>query len=329
MNRAQLRIIFCFLMFAPGIAGACDFCNCLMGINPNYNGEDKIIFHFLLQHSYYTPSGDTALQFGSKPAAGGYGRYPLGMPPKLYHLGGEGTEPAYETRQTFEIAYQHHFSDHIMATVMLPYAISDLESGENRVSVRGIGDPTLLAHYIITDMISPDIPATLLIGGGIKLPLGQHTLRDARGTLLDPRLQPGSGSVDVLANLMATAQFGSWTTALDAYGKINTTNGSGDRMGSSLALSATVNHDLLRSNQDLFAIVGIAGLREEMAGRDRIVGEIDERSGFTATYGSLGAQVVYGAVKLDMTVLLPLHQNRSSSEPMERPRILSGLRYEF
>jgi len=300
-----------------------------MGINPNYNGADKIMLHFLLQHSYYTPSGDTSLPFGSKLAAGGYGVSPLGVPSGFYHFGGEGTEPAYETRRTFEIAYQHHFSDHLMATVMLPYAISDLESGESRVSVRGFGDPTLLAHYILADMISPDIPSTLLIGAGVKLPLGQHTLRDARGTLLDPRMQPGSGSVDALANVTAMAQFGGWTTAIDAYGKLNTANQSGDRIGSSLAVSATVNHDLLRSNQDLFAVVGIAGLREEMAGHDRIAGEIDERSGFTTTYGSLGAQVVYDAVKLDLTVLLPLHQNRSSGEPMERPRILSGLRYEF
>src|ERR1041384_770241 len=84
MNRPQLWIIIILMALGHGIAGACDFCNCLMGINPNYNSADKIMFHVLLQQSYYTPSGDASLPFGSKLAAGGYGVSPLGMPVGFY-----------------------------------------------------------------------------------------------------------------------------------------------------------------------------------------------------------------------------------------------------
>jgi hypothetical protein len=319
------RLIVALALLLPALAQrgiACDFCNCLMGINPYYESSDKILLHYLLQRSASGYGSAATAWFNAKTASAGYPER------ALYHAvhavsGAAGEIPTSEIRNTIELAYQHHFSENLMATVMLPFSLFDVTS-DRLLSVDAVGDPTLLAHYVAHDVLP--IPSVLMIGGGIKLPLADHELRDAHGAKIDPRSQPGSGSLDFVLNVTGTAQFGSWTVALDAFAKLNGANNDRDRLGSSLAFSGTINRDLLRDNEAGFAVVGIAGLRSELAARDRIAGVVDPESGSTALYGSLGSEVVVGSIRLDLSVLVPVYQHREDLS-QERTRILAGIRY--
>ncbi|HVZ39901.1 MAG TPA: hypothetical protein VHI13_11535 [Candidatus Kapabacteria bacterium] len=318
---------------SPGVSFACDFCGCLLGINPYYTLSDRITLTMLWQQAMHPAGGFGINAPHLKIAAGAVGTgyaalYSAGAP-RLYHGGSiESTVPTYESRGTVEIAVEHHFGDHLMATGIVPLMILN-ERGDRLLSVRGIGDPSLLIHYVAAFDLAPGTRATFLAGAGADIPLGSDNLVDARGVRLDPRLQPGSGTADFLGNVRGILQREKWTLAVDVLGRTNGVNSYGDRIGSSLGVTMDVSRDIVRSNQDLFAIVGTAGLRSEMAATDRVHGAVDPASGFTAAYAKLGAQLVYSDLRITLTALIPMYDHRAPGGDSEGTRIAAGAGFEF
>ncbi len=297
---------------------ACDFCNCLSGINPYYNGKNRLALNFLSQRSFMqpillSPSNTTQTKYHALPTLmhGGHGASPF---------------PTTETRQTFELMLQHHLSEHFMLTALVPFSTLTIEQGSS-FSVSGIGDMTLMAHYVF------DFPlferSTLLLGGGIKTPTGLSNLTDASNRQLDTRFQSGTGSWDFVFNPLFIAQQSGFTYALDAFMKLNTSGTVGDRIGHSLSVTTTLSHDIFRSNPSQTALVGILGVRLETKTQDWISGQFDRDSGFSSLYAQVGMQVVFYFVKIDVLAIVPLHQSRSALAMNEETRFLTGARIEF
>lgn len=306
-------VLFFSLLLASPLR-SCDFCNCVTGINPYYNGLNRIGLTTLYQNSH-TEGAATGTP-GSKLAHGG------------------GTDehgiriPETERRITFELSYQHHLSQNLVLTALLPFSAGRLE-GDGVLNVYGIGDAALLGQYAVTGLFSERTPATLLLGGGVELPTGANDLRHDDGDRIDPRMQPGSGSFDLIANAVLTAPIESWTVAADLYGKLNNANDRGDRIGNALSLTATLSRDLYRNNPGNFALLGTAGLRGELSGKDRVAGGTDPATGARTLWGNLGGQLVWGHVKLHAAALLPLLQHREPGGANEDLRLTAGIRYEF
>ncbi len=297
---------------------ACDFCNCLSGINPYYNGKNRFAINFLSQRSFLPPilpAPTNTLQTKHAP-----------LPTTLHSGHGASPFPTSETRQTIEMMFQHHLSERVLLTALLPFSTLTIEQGHS-FSVSGIGDATFLGHYIF------ELPAfertTVLLGGGLKVPTGLSNLTDQRGTRLDTRFQSGTGSWDFILNpIMLLSQSG-FTGALDLLAKFNTGGATGDRLGHSLSATATLSHDVFRNNASQTALVGIAGARFETKTQDWISGTFDVDSGFTSLYAQAGGQVIFYFFKLDFLVLVPVHQSRSMLAMNEQTRFLTGARIEF
>ena len=313
-----------FMLFAIGVClstralFACDFCNCLSGINPYYNGKNRFAINFLSQRSFLPPVFPTPLNtLQTKHSA---------LPTAMH--GGHGASPfaTFETQQTIEMMAQHHFSERMMLSILLPFSTLTIEQG-NSFSIAGVGDATLLGHYIF------ELPAlertTLLFGGGLKLPTGLSNLTDKSDNRFDTRFQSGTGSWDFILNSMILLSQSSFTCAFDLFAKLNTAGASGDRIGHSLSATATLSHDVFRNNASQAALIGIMGARLETKSRDWISGRVDVDSGFTSLYAQAGGQVVFYFFKLDFLVLLPVHQSRSALAMNEQTRFLTGARIEF
>lgn len=315
-------------MAAGTTAHACDFCNCLLGINPFYTSADRITLSVLLQRTFHPADMTGAGGMGSKLVAAPAGGL-AGLAPHLMHGGADDEMTAFtERRTTFELAAQHHFSDHFMITATLPLLMLGID-GESGGSYRGLGDPSLMAYYVATIDAGGGTRAVLMAGAGIDLPLGTTRLHDADGERLDPTMQPGSGSADAVANVRGMLQTGAWTIALDALARLNTENADGYRFGHALTATATVNRDIVRSNADQFAMVGIAGLRAELAGDDHRHGLARNGTGFTTGYAQLGLEVAYGDVHLTTTALLPAYSRRALDVATEDPRFAASVGVEF
>jgi hypothetical protein len=68
----------------------------------------------------------------------------------------------------------------------------------NRAGTRGFGDVALNLRYAARTTARTQ----LSVGGGVKLPTGEYTLRDPEGAVGEPTLMPGTGSVDWQAAAM-------------------------------------------------------------------------------------------------------------------------------
>lgn len=297
---------------------ACDFCNCLSGINPYYNGKNRFAINFLLQRSFLPPtlSASTNTLQAKR----------IALPTMMHGGHGSSPFPTTETRQTIEFTAQHHLSTHLMLTALLPFSTLKIEQSRT-VSVSGIGDAVFLGHYIFE---LPFFERTLLIcGGGLKVPTALSNLTDDSGNRLDTRFQSGTGSWDFILNPMMFISQNGFTCALDIFAKFNTSGAMGDRLGHSLSATATLSHDVFRNNQTQTALVGILGTRLEAKGQDWISDKLDVDSAFMSFYAQFGGQVVLSFFKLDFLVLVPVHQSRSTLAMNEQTRFLTGTRIEF
>lgn len=300
---------------------ACEFCQCLLGLNPLYSSSNTLALHLVHQRWTYAQGGDP----GTPHSKRAFGSSSF-LPALMHQDHGDDDLPRSETRRTLELAYRHHITPDILAVAILPYVMST-ETGEHTTTAEGIGDPMLLGYYVVRGEVASGVPATLLVGGGATIPAGRYKTAD--GLPGNPHLMPGSGSVDLLVNTTGTLQAGGWTFGADLFGRFATSNRFDTRLGPSGTVSLSVNRDLLRDNEEEIAVVGIAGARGEISGDDRIEGTIDAGSARRVAFGMLGGQVVMGSWKLDLSLLVPVARAGESAVHREDPRFVVGGRLEL
>nr|MBP6672780.1 hypothetical protein [Bacteroidota bacterium] len=90
-----------------------------------------------------------------------------------------------------------------------------------------------------------------------------------------------------------------------------------------------LSHDLYRDNSSLFALLGIAGVRVENAGKDRILGTTDPSSGVQSLYLNVGGQLIFDVVKFNASLLQPILQKRPSGGADEGSRLYLGMQFEY
>jgi hypothetical protein len=323
---AKYVVLLAFFVAGTGLSTACDFCNCVMGINPYYVESDAIHVSTLFQRSSGGGSevphtaGDVPV---GKILSGG-----IGGPGSILHdeAGGAGSHS--ETKNTIEIAYRYHLLRNVLVSGFFPYHTLRVRSA-TEFSIGGPGDLTLIAQYVSRTVVGDKTPATLVMGGGLQLPTGSNSRRDPEGELLEPHMQLGSGSLNYVLSMTATVQPDRWTLALDLFGKLSTRNKRNDRLGNSLALSGFVSRELFRDEYSRFALVGNGGIRGEFAARDIVAGIRDSDTGFTSLYGNLGVQIYFSFLRVDFTVLIPISQDRPANGLDEQARFVSGVRIEL
>ncbi|QQR87137.1 MAG: hypothetical protein IPJ76_02605 [Flavobacteriales bacterium] len=111
----------------------------------------------------------------------------------------------------------------------------------------GMGDPLVLARFQLANtQCGPDedrFVHRLLIGGGVKLPLGRDDMT-YNDEAVDADLQPGTGTVDFLASVEYTVRKRKTILASSNVLRFNTPDGTGFRFGhgvnSSLELMRTM-----------------------------------------------------------------------------------------
>lgn len=303
-------------------ARACDFCNCLLGINPYYSSSNSIVLNFMYQRSDH-PGQEAAVALPDAAMSG-----PIrGTPNRVYHGGEEGVAST-EYRRTLELGYQHHFGDDFLVTALMPL-ISFTEQSDSRLSVLGNGDLSLFGQYIARLYDEGGARFTMLTGGGLQFPTGRTGMTDDDGELLDFRLQPGSGSFGFILAATAFYQTPDWMLTLDLFGKLNLKNGSGNHLGNGLAGGLMASRELYRDNPSAFAVIASLGVRSEFIGRDLLDGAPDPDTGATVHYVNCGALVAYDVLRVDLRALIPLTQHRNGVGGDEQTRFITSLRFVF
>lgn len=176
-----------FALFVSFVGIACDNCNVYLSFSPtDYKNSISL---FSRQRELFGAYNQIGEMIATK------------------HTG--HNEPAFwgkkvtETYQTAELRGSFYIRDKWKTTIILPY-VHNNQSIENttRYDLHGFGDPIVLQSYQLystkKDTTNQPFYQRLLIGGGIKFPLGKTTRMFENGKPnLD--LQPGSGSWDLIS----------------------------------------------------------------------------------------------------------------------------------
>ena len=229
-------LLLLFLLQIAKPVHACDACSCFFGITP-YDNQS----HIGLIYRYRAFSGYESLVMNSDFLPDGYPKNGNGNTIQHNdHNSQAKSKNDYEIYSTLQINARYFLSQRFELNAQIPYRFNSQKYGNNKSSVKGIGDISLLVAYHIIKKINPDKMQHRLIGGaGIKLPTGNYNSVQNEFRI-DPMLQPGTGTLDYFI-------YANYITAVNRFGlndnvsyRINTTNAYEERMANAVTVNGSL-----------------------------------------------------------------------------------------
>lgn len=213
---------------------------------------------------------------------------------------------------------------------LAPYHNFQRTEGGVLTRVGGLGDVSVLGNYILLntgDSLSRRWQHTLTLGGGIKLPTGQHRLKADDGEALLPNLQPGSGSTDFMLSATYTLRRGAWGLSADLLGRLNTANKQDYRFGHRLSGSAKFFY--WKNLGRKLMLLPNAGVFADAAQPNR-EGRYDaEATGGFMALATAGLDVYAGRFSTGFTFQQPVYQHLGEGKIQAAARWMATLNYIF
>jgi hypothetical protein len=227
-------------------------------------------------------------------------------------------------------------STHWVFSLRLPYVDSRTDARSERAAAAGLGDVLVTAKHRFYRRVGPWRDRHAAVEIGVELPTGA-TLAPAA---LDPalpdtvrrRLQPGSGSTDLLVDLVYQQARGRWGAAADLGYRADGEGTGGFRAGGELRLNGSVQYIWLprvyeRPGHELFVLLEATALHQQ---DDRQRGATLAGTGRTELLLAPGLQyVATEQLVLDLSLQLPAWRDAGEQAPKSRWNGLVQLRYAF
>lgn len=274
-------------------ATACDVCSCSSGAS--YMGTMPQLNRSFIGLRY------------------GYKSYRISHMPSL---SGQTYAPTTEYFNTMELWGRFFPLKRLQILAMLPFT----HYHHGSTGSFGMGDASLMAGYMVYnngDSIGKTLKQTFTINGGVKLPTGQYR-KTANGERLSPAMQPGTGSVDFLANVFYSIRYKKIGFAADATYKINTANADHYRYGDRFNFSGKA-FVWLRSGW--VSILPSVGAGYEYATHDSNNKYRVNLSGGQAVFGHVGLDVYYRNIGIIASAQMPVAYSYNGGLTKPQPRI--------
>ena len=216
----------------------------------------------------------------------------------------------------------------VQVLALLPYNFNSQESEGKVKQVQGLGDALVLVNYNLlnnTDSLYQNVKHNLFLGGGVKLPTGRFD-RQSENMLLNPNLQPGTGSFDLVANAMYTIRYNKIGFNTNVTFRHNTANITGYRFGDKFGAGAVL-FSVLKVKD--VAIMPNAGLSTELAAKDHQHGQLMAESGGHANFMNVGSELYFKSFSGGLTLQKPVSQHVSDGMVKTGNRLLTHLTFMF
>jgi len=213
-----------------------------------------------------------------------------------------------DTYRQVELMGRFSLSEKWQLRYILPYAINTMDGSHQNVNSNGFGDPIIMGYFnpfSTGDDFTQTIRQTLLLGAGIKLPLGQFDREDG-GELINRNFQLGSGSVDYIAGLNYTARLSAVGLNIESSYKINTENELDYSFGDQFNASANLFYYIETAQ---LSILPFGGLFYEYAEEHKNGGIIEANTGGEAWLGTFGVQLFRNKLMLNLQYQTPISQS--------------------
>jgi hypothetical protein len=291
---------------------ACDFCNCYLGLNPQYK---KNTFGLRYHSMFYRGSHMTNEELQGT---------------------GISVNDFLESRTNIEVHGQFYPTQKIQVVYSLPYVMSHEyttmnhhhgEDGEGE-HLAGIGDPLFIANFQLfnrTETDSSNYSQRLLAGGGIKFPIGNWKLEEDAEACERVHL-PGTGSWDYIASAVYLGKYNRTGFNLNVTYLITTSNKQQFRFANRFNANLTAYYQIKKKETMLYPN---AGAYLEQAGKD-IDGESAlQNSGGSILFAHTGFDIYFKKFSLNTAFQIPVVQQLNSNQPALQHRIIAGITYAF
>lgn len=317
--------MLCALLFSAQWSLACDQCGCglLLGVQP-YDHANNFGLQWRMRYLKGDIMNDVATD-GLKVLKHGGAAQPVG---------GEVPTSSENTEiyMVLEARGQFWFGQRFSLTGSVPllnnYAAVD---NVREADLYAVGDPLLLGRYVVMGSKSgPELDTTrtrhrLTVGLGVKVPLAKQGVTQY-GEVLDPDMQPSTGTWDAMASVEFSVRGKAWGTSLSLFGRYNGTMSDGYQLGHALNFKADVFRVIPLKGFQLLPSVG--GYVETLM-TDVVNGVADKTTGGTTVFSDLGLQLWWNDLGFSFAWQQALVNDLGSQMVPNKVRLIAGLTYNF
>lgn len=308
----HMKPLFALLVaLLPSVASACDVCGIFLGVQPNDRSSS-----IALLYRYRHLEGAVG-----SPGLAKHGGHGAAAPGAVYR----------ELYQVAELRAELWLTERFSAMAALP-TVNNYQAvgGIIRADVYGMGDPLLLARYLVanTRCTTNDERTVhrLLLGAGAKLPLGRRDLV-YRDDEVARDLQPGTGTWDALLSAEYSVRRLRNGASLTAIGRINGTDADAARMGH--GLSTTVEAFRRYDLNDNLKLMPSLGLYHELSGKDAQSGEAVAGTGSSTLFTHAAARVWWRSWAFMGIFQYAVARQLGELMVPNRERVILGLTYNL
>jgi hypothetical protein len=271
----------------------------------------------------------------------GTGNYYLGIMPQFQanfigfryrsfgfdsHLGGhhDGLFATKEYFQTIELWGRFYPHPRWQVLTFVPYQFNRQETPTKNLYLNGLGDISVLASYNLIqpkiDSLTNQLRHTLRIGAGVKTPTGKSSYAENDvDEVANPNFQLGTGSIDMLLNVIYTLRYQKWGLNTDLTYKINTANAKQYRFGNKV--NGTLSLFYVQNIAKNFALMPNVGVYFENSGTDKRRGYTVDNTGGMLVSASLGLETYFAQrFSVGTNYQVPLSQNLASGQIKAKAR---------
>ncbi len=322
---------------------ACDFCGCYMGITP-YDNQSSISFLYRYksfngyphtnQHNQLFPAAHQSMIYNSNTTSNssnqinqnifgqrhGSNALPTATPLK--------TQKDYEVYTTAELRVKYFIHQRIELNAVAPLVTNYNRVNENKQTINGVGDITAFAAYhLISKVLTEKYQHRLIIGAGIKLPVGDYYQKGKDNQRIDFLLQTGTGSVDYLTYANYIFGYKKFGFNFNSNVKINGENYYHEKIGNSSTNYLNVFFKF-REGKNLKLFPSIQGYYEYSKGL-YINNELQPATQMNIACGGVGLDMFYKNFTLNMSFQLPVYEKKYESNLENSCKAMVGLTYSF
>jgi len=314
------KLIFILVFLAAGISSfSCDYCNCYLGLNPQYK-KNTIGIRYHYMNYTGTHENDAELEEISL-----------------------SKNDFWETRTRAELHGQWYATQKLKFIFSAPYVINNEGVHESAVehsysgtneemtreteTIHGIGDPLLIANYQLFNTTGDSVQFSqrLFAGGGIKFPLGKWKLED--GAESHERVhQPGTGSWDFILNAEYLSKHNRTGINVNASYMLATSNNQSYRFANRFNANLVGYYQVNINKTSLYPSLGTYF---EQAGKDLDHDVSVGNSGGTILFAHAGVDFYFNKFSISTAFQFPALQKLNEPQPEMKYRCIAGITYAF
>jgi hypothetical protein len=245
-----------------------------------------------------------------------------------HEIGSNAMPSSIENYNTTEIWAKYMPTNRWQFFAFVPFHRYQRTENNKVTMLHGLGDISILSNYILIntgDSSKRNWKHALQVGGGIKLPTGRHNLlKDS--LMVNPNLQPGTGSYDVMINAMYTLRYKKSGLHSEISYNLNNPNDQNFRFGNRYAVN--LKYFYIRKTPQ-YTFLPFAGVGFETSDPNEINNEDQQYTASQSKLLLLGIDIYYKQVAIGFNYKKPISEYNSGGYVTTRQRIGAHLIFLF